>query len=90
MQHEVTSRGFKHMEPLEGEAPGPWRIRVNESPSAVPSIWICVKGQQYQPKGDVAKQEEVHTHLTLHDARLLRDQLDWLIDNHYLAGGEAA
>lgn len=67
----VSDRGFKHMDAVEGDYPEPWSIRVYESSSANnPYIWI-------------AMDEGTHGHLSLKQAEQLRDQLEFLINNHY-------
>jgi hypothetical protein len=77
IEYEVSSRGFKHMAPIPSTYPG--ELHVYESSSAAgPHVWIAVKGQ------DGA---EGHAHLTLESVRQLRDQLEWLIANHYQVGG---
>lgn len=71
MEHEVSSRGFKHMSTVEGTYPEPWDLRVYESSSAMaPHIWLAMS------QGN-------HAHMTLEQAEQLRDQLDYLISNHY-------
>lgn len=67
-----TDRGFKHMptlRPSTGE-----EVKVFESSMAEgPYVWLTVKRSE----------DEATVHLTLGDAAKVRDQLDFLIHNHY-------
>jgi hypothetical protein len=64
------------MEPINPNRGG--EVRVYESSAADgPHIWLNVK----EPADPVLG--EAHAHLTLEQAKLLRDQLDYLIGNHY-------
>ena len=80
----TTDRGFIHFEPIQSTHGG--QIRVYESSSAShPCVWVDIKS----PAG----LQEVHpppegmtagtAHLKIEDATMLRDQLTWLIENHY-------
>jgi hypothetical protein len=80
----TTDRGFVHFDPIPSTYGG--AIRVYESSAASgPHIWVDIKSP--------AKLQEVHpppdgmtagtAHLPLEQAIMLRDQLNWLIDNHY-------
>jgi len=67
----MSSRGFAHMAAIEGNYPEPWSVRVYESSAAMePFIWLAMS-------------EGNHAHLDLEKATQLRDQLTWLIENHY-------
>ena len=80
MKHEITDRGFKHMQPIictYGSA-----VRVYESGAASePCIWLNVRVDPTkltnQPSG------EGTAHLTLEQAQTLRKQLAYLIKHHY-------
>ena len=70
---EVTPRGFSHMPPIQVEYGG--SVRVYESSAAVsPHLWLAVMPDD---------NPEATAHLTLESAEHLRDQLTWLIENHY-------
>lgn len=71
LNFEVSSRGFMHMETVSGDYPDPWNVRVYESSAAEdPAIWLAMDAGN-------------HAHLTLKQAEQLRDQLEFLINNHY-------
>lgn len=71
---ERSARGFKHMEPIVMDYPKPTVVRVYESSAALePAIWVAME-----------QDAQCHAHLSLEEATLLRDQLTWLIENHYL------
>lgn len=84
IQFETTDRGFKHLRPITGTMGG--RTRVYESSNALrPCIWIATNELD-----DLCGPPDGPTHvarneLTLESAEQLRDQLDWLITNHYQA-----
>lgn len=71
----VTDRGFVHLPPIEGSYPGD-NVRVYES-SAATEAFIWVRAKQAGHVGEAA------VHLGLAEAAQLRDQLAWMIDNHY-------
>jgi hypothetical protein len=69
----ISNRGFKHMDPVRNRNGG--EVRVFESSNAIlPCIWLSVTWM------DMA---EGSAELTLVDAEKLRDQLTYLIENHY-------
>lgn len=83
-EHSTSDRGFIHFDAVPDTYGG--QIRVYESSAAFePHVWIDIKSQ--------AKLQEVHpppdgitagtVHLTLEGATKVRDQLTWLIENHY-------
>jgi hypothetical protein len=78
--HTVTDRGFKRMEPFKCSYGS--EVAVYESSAATgPHIWLKVhcdtKVLSRQKEG------EGTAHLTLEQACRLRDQLNWLLRNHY-------
>lgn len=93
----MTNRGFQHMNPIPGtsgynmellpDGTPDWdtmtprdhgHVRVYESSSAdYAALWINVED------GDG---KEATLHITIERAALLRDQLDYLIKNHYQNG----
>jgi len=70
---KFSNRGFQGFEPIPSSPTGySGSVRVYESSAASdPYIWLAV--------------DESRVHLTLADARRLRDQIDYLISNHYQA-----
>jgi hypothetical protein len=77
----MSSRGFKRAEPVPSEYGG--AVRVYESSSAMaPHLWVAVSCPADLNKPDGPEVEAV-AHLTLDNARLLRDQLTYLIEHHY-------
>jgi hypothetical protein len=81
LEPEVTGRGFKHLPPIPGAYGG--EIRTYESSAAsAPHIWIYIDQKfEHLPPQDAV------VHLALEDATRFRDQLTWLIDNHYQVEG---
>lgn len=76
----MSDRGFIDLEPITCSYGS--KVRVYESSSAEsPHIWLNIKVDPEilhgQPEG------EGTAHLTLSQARALRDQLHWMIQNHY-------
>jgi len=77
----VSDRGFQSHEPVPSEYGG--HVSVYESSAASgPHIWLSAECPENlnDPEGDTI---EAVAHLTLENAKLLRDQLTQLIDNHY-------
>lgn len=69
----ITNRGFAHFEPVQSDSRG--SVRVYESSAATqPCIWLNAVGYD---GGDAT------VHLPLGEVVVLRDQLTWLIENHY-------
>lgn len=81
MEHTHSERGFTQMEPLVCDyGTG---IRVYESSAAMaPHIWLALS-QGQDPKLSNLEKSEAHAHMPLETAEQLRDQLTWLIENHY-------
>lgn len=80
----ITNRGFARFDEIPSTYGG--SIRVYESSNAEgPHLWVRTESpvDLNQPWGDM---KEGVAHLRLEDARLLRDQLTWLIDHHYQEG----
>lgn len=75
-----SSRGFKHMDPITTERLE--TVRVYESSSAEgPHLWLNV---EIAPESPYKKEPgKSHAHMTIPQAEQLRDQLDYLIHNHY-------
>jgi hypothetical protein len=90
LQHvEVSARGFKRLDPIKGHfANGEVErdsITIAESSCAwPPSIHIWVDEEE----GSGIKAAQAHIQLSLDAAERLRDQLTWLIENHYQVEGE--
>jgi hypothetical protein len=75
-----SSRGFKYMDPIPSAYGG--HVAVYESSAASgPHLWVAVK-QDRAARLD-GRDTEATAHLTLDDATRLRDQLTYLIENHY-------
>lgn len=77
----ITDRGFKHMDPVPSTYGG--FTKVYESSAAMgPHIWVNVEcpANLNEPIGPTA---EATAHITLDNAIILRDQLTYLIENHY-------
>lgn len=79
-----TERGFQFGEPIHGshldhrngiEVPAAQHVRIYESSAAFgPHIWVAVTEPGRAPAA---------VHLSLENARRVRDQLTYLLDNHY-------
>ena len=81
-----SDRGFAQMPEIPSEYGG--SVRVYESSAAMgPHIWLEAKAPEdlNHPDGPMV---EAPIHLTLDNAKLLRDQLTVLIDNHYQVAGK--
>lgn len=69
----ITNRGFAHFEPVRSEPRG--SVRVYESSAASQAcIWVNAVGYDGS---------DATVHLALEEAGTLRDQLTWLLENHY-------
>lgn len=81
-QFENSDRGFKHGESILGDYGG--SVRVYESSGASNmAIWIHTE-ESHDPNGSpYPVPMETTLLLNLDKARQLRDQLDYLINNHY-------
>lgn len=77
----VSNRGFQHMDPVPGHYGG--RVRVYESSGDTPCIWLCAAELDDLNGPQDGPEHEATVLLKLADARVLRDQLTWLIDNHF-------
>ena len=76
-----SDRGFAHMPAVPSEYGGD--VRVYESSAAMgPHIWLTATApvSLNEPDGPTVK---APIHLTLANAVVLRDQLTYLINNHY-------
>lgn len=77
LAHQTTERGFSHLPPIPSTHGG--EISAYESSSATEaSVWVRIE-EKMHGKDPV----DAVVHLTLEDTVKLRDQLDWLIVNHY-------
>ena len=75
-----SSRGFKYLDPTPSTYGG--HVAVYESSAASgPHLWVAVK-QDREARLD-GRDTEATAHLTLEAATRLRDQLTYLIENHY-------
>lgn len=74
-----TDRGFKHMPEIEDRYGTTVQV-IESSAATAPHIYLFL-----EPCG----LDSVAAHLTLEDAAKLRDQLDYLIRNHYQLETEA-
>jgi hypothetical protein len=75
-EYELSQRGFKYLAPIT--CTYGTEVRVYESSAAEsPHLWVALKETRLEGRG------EAHAHLSFEQARELRDQLDWLLDNHY-------
>lgn len=81
MQATITSRGFVHMPPISCAYGGDVRVYESSAASA-PHIWVLAR-QLSDMNDDRSELIESAVHLTLESAQQLRDQLNYLIDNHY-------
>lgn len=85
---DMSSRGFLQGKPIPSSYGG--EVSVFESSAAsAPHIWVeitsptslndyAINKENYEGDWDVAS-----AHITLENARVLRDQLDFLLENHY-------
>lgn len=84
-EFETTDRGFKRLKPVPGLNYG--HVRVYESSNAMhPCIWMATKEPDdlnQVPARPEDPHHEAHIQLTIENAATLRDQLDWIIRNHY-------
>lgn len=81
-QFENSDRGFKQGEPIPGDYGG--SVRVYESSGALSAaIWIYVEESSGESADAYPNPQEATLLLNLDKARQLRDQLDYLIKNHY-------
>lgn len=77
-----SDRGFKQMEPITTSRHE--TVRVYESSAASePHLWLHVTVVRSPEGYSTLEEGSGHAHLTLEQAEQLRDQLDYLICNHY-------
>jgi hypothetical protein len=80
-----SDRGFSRLPLIPGDYGGD--AQVYESSSAEgPHLWLKVTEPEdlnAHAAGKDTPMKECHLHLPLENAAKLRDQLTWLIDNHY-------
>jgi hypothetical protein len=84
IEFDTTDRGFKHLSPIPGRRSG--KVRVYESSNAEKAcIWMAVEelDNRNQFMEPTAPTHQAYIELTLRRAKQLRDQLDWIIKNHY-------
>lgn len=80
----ITERGFKHLPEIHVEDRGV--LRVYESSSYDPSIWLTAEGFVDDGPGAQERMEKVFLSLSLEEAEQLRDQLTFLVENHFTKG----
>jgi len=73
-----SDRGFAHLPSITCSYGS--KVKVYESSAAEsPHIWVAIEsGPQLQDLPG-----EAHAHLSLEDAKMLCDQITWMIENHY-------
>lgn len=77
----TSDRGFKQGEPIPGDYGG--TLRIYESSGMTPAIWINAK-EPNDPNGTpYPKPMETTLLLNLEKATELREQLDYIINNHF-------
>jgi len=77
----TTDRGFKRLDPIKS-IDGRDEVQAYESSLATePAIWVTAAG--YVMPAERGNAPYIAAHLSLENAVLLRDQLTYLIDNHY-------
>lgn len=88
LQVTRTDRGFSRLPELRGRIPGE-TVTIYESSLATEAcVWLRVKtpvDRNAAAMGYSAETYDATVELTLERASELRDQLDWLIANHYQA-----
>lgn len=78
----LDARGFKSMAEVPSEYGGV--VRTRESSAAEgPHIWVVLNDIPVDFNDPGGPTKDAHAHLTWENAKKLRDQLAWLIDNHY-------
>lgn len=81
IEPDKSGRGFAHYNAVPGAYGG--GVRVYESSAASgPHIWLAAS-QPSNLNDPQSPLVEATVHLTLDNARILRDQLTHLIENHY-------
>lgn len=81
MNVQISDRGFKHPDPIPSAYGG--TIKAYESSSAMhPHIWVLIECPAHLNEPDGPTVEAV-AHLRIEHAQQLRDQLTYLIENHY-------
>ena len=70
---KMSERGFAGFGPIDGTYPATSVSAYESSAAFNPSLWLNI----------AVMDSELAVHLTLEDAATLRDQITWLIDNHY-------
>jgi len=80
-----SPRGFKYMDPTPSAYGG--HVAVYESSATSgPHLWLAVK--ETAATRTEGTDTEATAHLTLEAATRLRDQLTYLIENHYQVGDQ--
>ena len=80
----ITDRGFQHMDPIPGTYGGQvsGQVKVYESSAASgPYVWLTVRS--FSNPNTQSDPVEATVHLALAHAECLRNQLTFLIENHY-------
>lgn len=86
MKHKITDRGFKHMESVPGYYGGEGRLY--ESSGSTPSVWLQIE-EPNSLNNWAAGDKSGGTHeatllLTAENAWKLKQQIEWLLENHFL------
>lgn len=86
MKHTTTDRGFKHLEPIEGDYGG--HVKVYESSSAEqPKLWLQIAEPNDINAWCAGDQSggthDATIHLTADNAWQLKEQLEWALEHHY-------
>lgn len=81
LQPTVTSRGFKHMPELNVDYGS--TVRLYESSAAnAPHVWLSVTAPA-NPAAPEQPRVTTTAHMHINDLEALRDQIDYLLENHY-------
>lgn len=75
----INQRGFQYAEPIKNSAGS--SIQVYESSNVIPSIWVQSLSPAHMNLD--GKETDTMVQLTLEEARLFRDQLNYILENHY-------
>jgi hypothetical protein len=93
---EMSDRGFARLPEIPGSYGGVTRV-YESSAAEHPHIWLAITepvdlnehgicmhyGRALGDAGCDCGSKEAHAHLSIENATALRDQLTWIIDNHY-------
>lgn len=83
LELQRSDRGFAHMPIVEGHITGE-QVKIYESSAAVQArVWLRVMAPKNRNQPDGCNLNEAVVELDLYAVRDLRDQLDWMLANHY-------